>query len=601
MTRHLGLPAFLILGLFFAMGGTIGASSRRVFVNDEAVATLEGGNRIFLEVVARPRDSYVSLAVRWAGTERAWARLEEVNDRRKVTAGLYYAIPFDVLDRRHAAQVLVALFPDDGPSESGWVHRVAEQDLGQTLESIALWFSGEARHAGVLAESNGIAPGILPAGTEVVIPDDLVPADLAGAAAERHLAARPAPVSGAEPAAGTQPPPGGRAPRTAGDLLFKSDAKGDYAVYRLKRGEALYSAVVVRYTGRLSPQDVAAVTATIAEMSGIQKPDSIPVGYPIKIPRHLILPEFLPADDPRRAAHDTALDAAQRHEVTAKAQQLDGVAIILDSGHGGDDIGAQRNGIHEDDYVYDIMCRLRALAMKETGARVFTTIKDKSAGFTPHDGPFPLDKDEYLLTTPVYHPRKPHVGTAGVNLRWYLVNSYYRALRNEGFDPQRVIFISLHADSRHPAVRGAMVYVPGQDYRDDTYGHVGKLYKRKEVEEARYVSFSPNQRTRSEGLSRHFAARVIDALRGGGVPIHAEVPVRDHVIRGRREYAPAVIRASLVPQSILLEIVNINNADDAALLKRSEFRQTVARALLDAIEDQYAPSARGPVAVTTAR
>ncbi len=577
--------------------GTLCAASRRVFVTDEAVATLEGGDRIFLEVQARPRDSYVALAVRWAGTERAWARLEEVNDERRVVAGLYYAIPFDALDRRHAAQVLVALFPDDGPSESGWVHRVAEQDLGQTLESIALWFSGQPRNAGVLAESNGIASGVLAAGTEVVIPDELVAKEMAAAAAERHLAARPASVSDAEP----QAAPGMRSPRAAGDLVFQSDAKGDYAVYRLKRGEALYSAVVVRYTGRLHPQDVAAVTATIAEMSGIQKPDAIPVGYPIKIPRHLILPEFLPPDDPRRAAHDAARDETRRHEVTAQAQQLDGVAIILDSGHGGDDIGAQRNGVHEDDYVYDVMCRLRALALKETGARVYTTIMDKSAGLDPHDGPFPLDKDEYLLTRPAYHPRKPHVGTAGVNLRWYLVNSRYRALRAEGFDPQRVIFISIHPDSRHPAVRGAMVYVPGRDYRTDTYGHVGKLYKRREVEEARYVSFSPKQRTRSEGLSRHFAGRVIDALRGARVPIHAEIPVRDRVIRGRHTYAPAVIRASLVPQSILLEIVNIGNADDAALLVRPEFRQTVARALLDAIEEHYASPRGGSVAVTTAR
>jgi len=596
MRRLLGLAAIFVLCL--SGGGANGATSRRVFVSDEAVATLEGGDRIFLEVQARSRDSYVALAVRWAGTERAWARLEEVNDGRKVTPGLFYAIPFDALDRRHAAQVLVALFPDDGPSESGWVHKVAEQDLGQTLESVAFWFSGETRNAEVLAESNGIAPGVLAAGTEVVIPDDLAPPDLATAAAERHLAARPAAVSEADPAAATAPPP--RAPRAAGDLIFQSDAKGDYAIYRLKKGEALYSAVVVRYTGRLHPQDVAAATATIAQLSGIQKPDAIPVGHPIRIPRHLILPEFLPPDDPRRAAHDAALGAARAHEVTAMAQRLDGVAIILDAGHGGDDIGAQRNGVHEDDYVYDVMCRLRALALKETGARVLTTIKDKSAGLEPHDGPFPIDKDEYLLTTPVYHPRKPHVGTVGVNLRWYLVNSWYRALRAEGFDPQRVVFISIHADSRHPSVRGAMVYVPGQEFRTDTYGHVGRLYRRKEVEEARYVSFSPKQRTRSEGLSRHLAGRVIDSLRAAGIPIHAEVPVRDRVIRGRRTYAPAVIRASLVPQSLLLEVANIGNADDAALLKRPEFRQSVARALLEAIEEHYA-SPRGSIAVTTAR
>ena len=29
------------------------------------------------------------------------------------------------------------------------------------------------------------------------------------------------------------------------------------------------------------------------------------------------------------------------------------------------------------------------------------------------------------------------------------------------FDPDRVLFLSLHADSRHSSLRGVMVYVPG--------------------------------------------------------------------------------------------------------------------------------------------
>src|SRR6185369_4103548 len=107
--------------------------------------------------------------------------------------------------------------------------------------------------------------------------------------------------------------------------------------------------------------------------------------------------------------------------------------------------------------------------------------------------------------------------------------------------------------SLHPSVRGAMVYVPGQAYRNGTYGHVGRLYERREVAELRYVKFSQQEKERSEGLSRRLASRVIEAFRSADLAVHPYEPVRNHVIRRGRAWTPAVIRTSLVPQSILLE------------------------------------------------
>ncbi|HEY3175457.1 MAG TPA: N-acetylmuramoyl-L-alanine amidase [Candidatus Polarisedimenticolia bacterium] len=560
------------------------ASTRRAPVAGSVVATLEKANGIFLEVQAGPRDSYISLAVAYAGSERRWADIEKANAGRPVRPGLFYAIPFEILSAGERARCLVALFPGDGPGDEAWVHRVPEGDDGQTLESVALWFTGDASLADDLAESNGIEWAPLSAGAEVTIPAAIL-----------------SPVFLKTPPPEPAPPPVPRKPALpvkAGDLTFMDDGAASYAVYRLKAGEALYSAVVARFTGRLDPDDVSAVAARIVQLSGIKKLTSIPIGYPVKIPRDLILPEHLPQGDPLREKYEKGLAAAERHQITTRARDLGGITIILDAGHGGDDVGAQRNGVHEDDYVFDIVCRIKELAERTTAARVLTTIKDRSSGFAPQEGPFGVDRDEFLLTTPVYFPRQPHVATVGVNLRWYLVNSYFRSAIAAGANPERIVFVSVHADSLHPSVRGAMVYVPGQGYRTGTYGHVGRMYDRKEVGELRYVKFSTGERETAEGLSRRLAARLIAAFTAAGLPVHAYEPIRDHVIRRRRSWTPAVIRTSLVPQSLLLEVVNLNNNEDAALLKRASFRQKVAEAFLDALRRHY--SAGAPPTTTAA-
>ena len=66
-----------------------------------------------------------------------------------------------------------------------------------------------------------------------------------------------------------------------------------------------------------------------------------------------------------------------------------------------------------------------------------------------------------VLTTPPFLAEEDGETAVAVNLRWYLANSVYRRLVKGGTDPDRIVFLSLHADARHPSLRGAMVYVPG--------------------------------------------------------------------------------------------------------------------------------------------
>ena len=84
----------------------------------------------------------------------------------------------------------------------------------------------------------------------------------------------------------------------------------------------------------------------------------------------------------------------------------------------------------------------------------------------------PFSRGHAVLTTPPYPIEDARVG---VNLRWYLANSVYRRAVQAGNDPQKVVFLSIHADSLHPSLRGAMAYIPaaelaGRQLRQDRRG-----------------------------------------------------------------------------------------------------------------------------------
>jgi N-acetylmuramoyl-L-alanine amidase len=385
------------------------------------------------------------------------------------------------------------------------------------------------------------------------------------------------------------PPP---AAEGAGDLRYGQDSDGGYAIYRLKRGEALYSAVVIRFTGRVDVQEVNDIAGRVARRSGITNVSGIPVGFPVKIPLDDLLPEYLPRDDTRRQAWERSHAAVERYTNISPTRNLDGVAVILDAGHGGRDIGAAHNGVWEHDYVYDILCRVKTLLETTTRARVLPTIKDTREGYAIRDATrLKRSGAEVLLTNP---PFSLTGKVPSVNLRWYLSNAWYRRLVGEGFDPAKVVFTSLHADARHPSLRGAMVYVPGAEYRRGRYGSAGATYARyKEARDEPFVSFTRQERERSEGLSRQFAASLIDALGKGGVAVHPYGPVRERIIRRGRSWVPAVLRCNVVPVQVLIEVSNLSNPEDSRSIADPAYRQKVAEAYVEGLRGYFSAPTPG--------
>ncbi len=517
------------------------------------------GRGIELELRARKGDDYRSLATRVCGGPSQTGALRAWNGGTRVREDDWVLVPLGLLSDDYRGVVLRNLFPDDELDGEDWVHIVGSGVLatyGEGLWQVAEWFTGDGSRFTDLLRANQLNSPELRSGQRIRVP-----------AAVLHPAFRETMVS------------------VDGSLIYSSDQEGPFAGYRLKPGEAIYSAVVVRFTGRTESSDVGLIAEALRQRSGIVDVRDIPVGFQIKIPFELLEPQHLPDGHPRRieaesAARELALEL-QRKPIESPRSGLDGVLVVIDPGHGGRDLGTMNHEIWEHDYVYDVSCRLREMLTSRTVADVRMTLEDRQTGCTPSRGDkLEANKQGTILTDPPFLAVETGEARTGVNLRWYLANSIYRDAIQRGVDPDRIVFLSIHADSRHPSLRGVMVYVPGAAYRTRTYGFDNATYnKYREVREQKHIRFSRQERIRSEAVSRGLADRVVAGFKSVGLPVQPYQPVRARIIRGDQRYVPAVIRGNMIPNKVLVEMVNLSNPEDAAILASAGDRDRLASAL----------------------
>jgi N-acetylmuramoyl-L-alanine amidase len=593
------------LALGLALGATLfagaaAAATARAKISETERAALVELRELYLEAIPERGEGWIAFARRHTGDAGAAKEIAKANrNARRPLAGVRYRVPFRLLTDSAKLAVIRALFPADRSIDGEWSHRTR----GESLESVAEWFTGGRAATKRLREVNGFK-GLKPAaGTVVRVPADLV------APAFRFVpprAAPPAPVAPAQPAPGapggpaaagapsglpTAPaivapvaPASAEAPLTS-LLDYGEDAGGRHAIYRLRPGEALYSSVVVRFTGRLVAEDVNALAAEVAKRSAIEDVTDIPIGFPVKIPLDLLLPEFLPEGDPRRLEYEVEQALASRHKNVVEAKGLEGVTVVLDPGHGGVDVGASMAGVWESLYVYDVALRVKRRLEATTRAKVLLTTRDGAKWEIVDRDVLPFSRGHAVLTTPPY-PITDSV--VGVNLRWYLANSYLRQSTAAGGSADKVVFLAIHADSLHPSIRGATIYVPDSVGSAGTFRKSGAAFtSRKEVREQPSVTFTAKQRQRSEGLSRDLAESVISSLRKKDLDIHPFKPVRDRIYRGKRAWVPAVLNYNAIPAKLLLEVCNLANAQDRKLLTTRDFRERVAEAVVAGIRGYF--------------
>lgn len=537
-------------------------ASARARVGVGQVASLDARYDLFLEAEPLAGEGLLAFCRRLTGETSTCREIAKLNrNPRRLLKGVRYKVPFSMLLAERKLAVVRAIFASDRPVPEGWIHR----GRGESVSDVAVWFTGGEGAASSLQAAVGTSR--LGEGREVMIDRDLL------LPVFRNELPAPAPVTAK---IGQATPEGGE--RLL--LDYGDDAQGPYAQYRLRGGEALYSAVVVRFTGRDRAEDVNALAVEIAARSGIPDVTDIPVGYPVRIPLDLLLPQYLPANDPRRLEWEVERKLAEQFRVPRRARGLEGVTVILDAGHGGADVGASRAGVWESVYVYDVTQRIRRALERRTLARVETTTRDGQRSGPIESNVLPYSRRHAVLTTPPYPIAD---ATVGVHLRWYLSNSLFRRHSARG-DDDRIIFVSVHADSLHPSLRGATVYVPNTAGTAGTYGKKGAVFAgRSEVREQPTVSYSLRERQKSEGRSRNLAEQVVERFRAHDLAVHPFQPVRDRIFRGRRAWVPAVLRYNAIPAKMLLEVCNLANDEDRKLLQTLVFRDTIAEAVVDGI------------------
>ncbi len=518
------LPAILLAEPF---SKTIAAAS----VTPELRASLSSDYLIDVVVTPHEGDAWTRLAKRVTGDAERWHDIAAFNKAGdNLTSEQRVHVPLSMLRGELQKQIVASLFPRDGLTDRGWRHVVAGGTgiEGESLWNIAEWFTGRGERYAAIRSANPGQGLSTRTGDVILIPRELLTAAFGGEVEGRNA------------------PKTAQARKSEDDPVERSSADGHDAD---------------------APVEVRSTARPVAR---------IPVGYPVRIPMELLLPEYRPADDPARVADEATKRASAKLAKRARARGLAGVRVILDAGHGGRDVGAIHDGVSESSYVYDVMCRLKRIIEKRSAAAVSTTTKSASDGYdvVDSDALDPQD-DHVVLTTPRY--ALDDDTTVGVNLRWYLANSIFRRAVKRGVPREKVVFLSLHADSLHPALRGTMAYIPGSDYVTGSYEKSGGVYlARAEVREAPTVRHTEKESLTAEGLSRDLAESIVDAIESKGLQVHAFNPVRDNVVRNGREWVPAVIRYNLVPTRILLEICNLGNARDRALMKTKAYRQKLA-------------------------
>jgi N-acetylmuramoyl-L-alanine amidase len=550
-----------------------------------------------IEVAVKPHqgDAWTRLAKRVTGDASNWediAAHNQSDDKLKTHSSVI--VPFRMLKPNLQREIVTTLFPQDRKSAEGWTHIVvgARGIEGESLWKIAEWFTGDGANYTLIRRANPGQGLSTRKGDVILIPKRLLTAGFGGSSEESNAQTTAAETRKPAHDAAQRPPADEDVPETTPalgipSLNYERASAEPHAVYRLQKGEALYSSVAIRFTGRVFAKDVYDVIDRIVKFNDIEDVARLPVGYAVKIPMDLLLPEYRPKDDPTRVAREATKRESAKVARRTRAAGLSGVQVILDAGHGGRDVGTEQADVWESTYVYDVACRLKRILENESAATVAMTTKSKANGFTIADrNVLAGASDHYVQTTPRYLLDDAIVG---VNLRWYLANSIFRRAMSKGVPKEKVIFLSIHADSLHPSLRGAMAYIPGATLSTGSYGKKGDIYlTRAEVREQPKVTHSRDEALLAEGLSRELAESIVASFQNNALKVHPFEPVRDNIIRGSKEWVPAVIRHNQVPTRLLLEVCNLGNRKDRELIKTRKYRQELAQAIYEGLVAFYA-------------
>lgn len=529
----------------------------------EQMATVPGGAQVRLRLVFRQgiqveaRGLPPAFWIAKAAPKGGWLAFEDLSPE----------------GRRWALQTL---WPGDVWRKDEVIHQVRWPEL-ESLWLMAALFCAHGQNYDQLQAANPGNPEKLAEGDRWRIPANLLARYLGGPV--RGILERAQPEDELDDEA--------RVAAYRALLTYGSDRQGAFAAYRLRRGEALYSSVVMRFTDRVDPKEVNELAQALARRSGIEDVRSIPAGTLIHIPVAFLAGPFQP-EGTQALKEEREVRAEIRRTARIDAgPRLKGVRIVLDPGHGGVDVGAMANGAWESDFVYDLTMRVKRILEQDTEASVSTTLDYPALEDRIRDRIPAPTREAVLMTTPPVANDGETSGAVSAHLRWILANAWFAEFARKG-DARRTLFLSLHADSLHPSAQGSMVYVPGASGIPARFTlGAGRVPRVKEHAAGAQVILTSRERLQSEARSRVFAEGLLKALRRERIPIHANRPIRSVIHRSGRSFVPAVLRHNRAATKVLLEVANLTNESDAENLKDAVFRERYAEAVVKGIRAYY--------------
>jgi N-acetylmuramoyl-L-alanine amidase len=585
-------------------------SSSSVISRAPSLSAYLKNGKIQVQVPVQSGETWPAFGRRVLHDPLQWQKVQKMNGRRELRANREVQVPHHLLNTTYLRAALTQVFPNDEITSDGWQHVITHS--GESLWLIAETFTGDGSHYVALQKENNItSDNRILHGQAVVIPGHLLlpalrpstviasspaasvtspsssaeaqvePANHAAASANRSHAVTP-PAS--EASNETKNPASSRreasrdrqATKAASDseLVFVQNARGEReAVYRLKKGEALYSSVVVRFTGRIDADEVNNIAQKLLEYNGIGDATRIPDGAPIRIPARFLDEDILRGKIPMAPP---AIKPAPRPRSN--------LHVILDAGHGGNDPGTIVRGWPEDEIAYDLMLRIKQ-GLQSHGVKIYTTVRDRETGEAINGSRMLVNnRDEYVKVTPEYYMDDSRVA---LNMRIYLVEDIYRWLLRRGVSPENVVFISIHLDHLHPSVGGTMVYYPAASERLHEFRASGSIYRQYKESRIGTIRFQRRDNGTSETLSYNFSQELIRAFDRAGIPVHEYKPIRRYVYRHDRKWSPGIIRYSRVPTSVLLEAANLSNRGDLSRIRSSRFRQKFSDAVVQTIVEHF--------------
>ncbi len=595
LTQFLQSPAcavFLTAALVVACGAAHAGDLVKAEVGPGACAALKDGRTLFLECRPPKGNDAETFFGAYLSDPNEW---HIYRDRAAV------AIRFERLKPEAQRRVLLAVFEADYVDNQGWWHTaLCSGKQGQeTLWALCEWVTGKGtNYRQVMADKRNKLEGtVLERGQRVLIPKRLlleVMQEPTPKRAKDATALGKSSDTGQAEAREAESEEEGPVDLDAitNELEYGSDAQGGYAVYRLKQGEALYTAVVVRFTDIRDNASILDACEIVRKRSGIKDVTGMKPGQRILIPQDMLSDRFTPkGSEPRKEYEESVVESKRLRKDRLQTKDLDGVVVVLDPGHGGRDRGCanEKRDLYEDELNYDVACRVKRILETETRATVYITVRDKRQGFEPTDrSRFSHDKTEVVQTTPPYECSE---AKTSANLRWYLANAIYRDELKKGVDPRKVVFTSFHTEKLfRSSMRGAMIYIPGARYRRDSEEPEGTIYAHyKESRDHREAKSTAAERRRDEALSRNLAEDVMAAFGRNKIRRHREGDwIRSQIRQdGGQVYVPAVLRNALIPTKILIESANMSSDADCDRLADPKWRQAFAEAYVEGLKSYF--------------